>query len=125
MEFLEYLKQRETDYITAMGEQPWLENKRYPIDEIVALVEGWQASKKFEIQPADIHLFMGGFECKKITNLSDGQLVQIRRKLHDSIASVHAVNIYKYKYLAVWWRHKEKTSTEETNTICDILNSII
>ncbi len=128
MEFLEYLKQREQEagFIKTLGEKTWLENKVYFVDEILAMVEGWQAAKKYDIVPGDIDLFIGGFKCRKITAMTEDQLKYLESKLSAGVYKILRANVLKYKYLTVWYdRGKLKTSVEETNIICDILNSII
>jgi hypothetical protein len=80
--------------------------------------------KKIKIVPDDIDLLSGGFECKKITKLSDEQLKQLERTLSEKIASCTYVNIEEYRYLTVAWHSKYLTTFKEVTTICKILNKI-
>lgn len=41
MEFIDFLKQRESKLIQTIGEDDWKENKVYFVDEIVLIVTEW------------------------------------------------------------------------------------
>ncbi len=43
MEFIDYIKERESQLIKAIGEKDWKENKVYFINEIISMAEEWKA----------------------------------------------------------------------------------
>lgn len=55
MEFIDFLKERESLLIEKVGENDWKENKLYLVDEIISMVTEWEA-KKIAISNAKVPL---------------------------------------------------------------------